>query len=91
MVALAFGTRKLRQLRPCFDKKIIRAKCETGRIFESKMNLFLKQTCDAVLFCSAPNCYAIATQEYFNLKDFGSKYLIPKTLRLGSSVGRAED
>jgi hypothetical protein len=55
------------------------------------MNLFLKQTCDVVLFWSVPNCYAIATQEYLPLKGSIYKYLITSDLRLGSSVGRAED
>src|SRR5271165_2142475 len=54
------------------------------------MNLFLEQPCDVVLFWSVPNCYAIATQEYLLFKYF-CKYLITSDLRLGSSVGRAED
>jgi hypothetical protein len=55
------------------------------------MNLFLKQTCDLLLFWSVPNCYVIATQEYLPLKGFICKYLITSDLRLGSSVGRAVD
>ena len=55
------------------------------------MNLFVKQTCDVVLFWSVPNCYGIATQEYLPRKDSIYKYLITIDLRLGSSVGRAED
>jgi hypothetical protein len=62
-----------------------------GQIFWEKMNLFLKQTCDLLLFWSVPNCYAIATQEYLALKGSICKYLIASDLRLGSSVGRAED
>jgi len=44
-----------------------------------------------VLFWSVPNCYAIAPQEYLPLKGPIYKYLITRDLRLGSSVGRAED
>jgi hypothetical protein len=80
-----------RQLRPCFDKIIIRAKSESRSnflkqdesIFEAKLRW------SAVLERSGLLCRCCP--RIFASQRFICKYLITNDLRLGSSVGRAED
>jgi hypothetical protein len=63
--ALPFRHPKI--LRPCFDKEIICAKCESRPSFSEKMNQFLIQNRNVLRFWSDPNYYAIATQEHVPL------------------------
>ena len=56
------------------------------------MNLFSKQNCDVVLFRERSSAaHALLLMNICLSNGFICKYLITSTLRLGSSVGRAED